>query len=39
VSGELDKNVVVAKIAITSPHGAIPGKTQDNESMFYNLGR
>ena len=36
-SGELDEKVVVAKIATTSPHGAIPGKTQDNESMFYNL--
>ena len=29
--------MVVAKIATTSQHGAIPGKTQDNESMFYNL--
>ena len=36
-SGELDEKVVVAKIATTSPHGAIPGKTQDKESMFYNL--
>ncbi|MBO4266844.1 MAG: virulence RhuM family protein [Lachnospiraceae bacterium] len=36
-SGELDEKVVVAKIATTSQHGAIPGKTQDNESMFYNL--
>ena len=36
-SGELDEKVVVAKYAITSPHGAIPGKTQDNETMFYNL--
>ncbi|MBQ9609621.1 MAG: virulence RhuM family protein [Lachnospiraceae bacterium] len=36
-SDELDEKVVVAKIATTSPHGAIPGKTQDKESMFYNL--
>ena len=36
-SGELDEKVVVAKIATTSPHGAITGKTQDNVSMFYNL--
>jgi hypothetical protein len=36
-SGELDEKVVVAKITTTSPHGAIPGKTQDKESMFYNL--
>ncbi|MCR5279996.1 MAG: virulence RhuM family protein [Lachnospiraceae bacterium] len=36
-SRELDEKVVVAKIATTSPHGAIPGKTQDKESMFYNL--
>jgi hypothetical protein len=36
-SGELDEKVVVAKIATTSPHGAIPGKTQAKESMFYNL--
>ena len=36
-SEELDEKVVVAKIATTSPHGAIPGKTQDKESMFYNL--
>ena len=28
-TGELDEEVVVAKIATTSPHGAIPGKTQD----------
>ena len=33
-SGELDEKVVVAKIATTSPHGAITGKTQDNVSMF-----
>ena len=36
-SGELDEKVVIAKIATTSPHGAIQGKTQDKETMFYNL--
>ncbi len=36
-SGELDEKVVVAKIAITTPHGAIPNKTQTSEAMFYNL--
>ena len=36
-SGELDEKVVVAKIATTTPHGAMPDKTQNNESMFYNL--
>ena len=34
LEGELNQEVVVAKIATTSPHGAIPGKTQDKESMF-----
>ncbi len=33
----LDEKVVVSKMEITSPHGAIPGKTQEKESMFYNL--
>ena len=36
-SGELDEQVVVAKIATTSPHGAIPDKNQNNNTMFYNL--
>ncbi|SFG25689.1 RhuM family protein [Oribacterium sp. WCC10] len=35
--GELDENVVVSKMEITSPHGAIPGKIQIGEAMFYNL--
>ena len=35
--GELDEKVVVSKMEITSPHGAIPGKTQSGEAMFYNL--
>ena len=36
-SGELDKEVVVANFATTNPHGAVEGKTQENESMYYNL--
>ena len=35
--GELDERVVVSKMEITSPHGAIPGKTQSGEAKFYNL--
>ena len=35
--GELDPNVVRAKIATTTPHGAIPGKWQTHEVVFYNL--
>lgn len=34
---ELDENVVVAKIAITTQHGAINGKTQTKDVNFYNL--
>lgn len=36
-SGELDKEVVVAKNAITTQHGAIEGKTQTHQVEFYNL--
>lgn len=36
-TGELDEEVVVAKIATTTPHGALDGKTQSKETMFYNL--
>lgn len=36
-SGELDEKVVVAKIAIPTNHGAIEGKTQNSETMFYSL--
>ena len=36
-SGELEEDVVVAKIAITTPHGAMQGKTQTAEMNFYNL--
>ena len=35
--GELDKKVVVSKMEITTQHGAIKGKTQQDETMFYNL--
>lgn len=32
--GELDEKVVVAKIATTTQHGAIEGKTQNKETQF-----
>lgn len=35
--GELDEKVVVAKIATTTRHGAIEGKTQNKKTQFYNL--
>ena len=35
--GELTKEVVIAKIAITTQHGAIEGKTQKRLVSFYNL--
>lgn len=35
--GELDKNVVVSKMEMTTQHGAIQGKTQTNDVNFYNL--
>ena len=35
--GELDEEVVVSKMEITTQHGAIEGKTQTNEANFYNL--
>ena len=35
--GELDENMVVSKMEITTPHGAIEGKTQTHETKFYNL--
>ena len=34
---ELDKEVVCAKIAHTTEHGAIDGKTQTKEVQYYNL--
>ena len=36
-TGELDKEVVVSKMEIATPHGAIDGKTQMSETAFYNL--
>src|SRR5690554_6009283 len=35
--GELDKEVVSAKIEHTTPHGAIKGKVQKSQTTFYNL--
>ncbi|GHT30730.1 cytochrome c [Bacteroidia bacterium] len=35
--GELDKEVVYAKFAYTTPHGAIEGKTQTTIVQLYNL--
>ena len=35
--GELDKDVVVSKMEITTQHGAIEGKTQSKYVDFYNL--
>ena len=36
-SGELDEQVVVAKIAIPTRHGAIPDKEQNSPTNYYNL--
>ena len=35
--GELDEGVVVSKMEITTPHGAMPDKTQTQNAQFYNL--
>ncbi|NOR45614.1 MAG: DNA-binding protein [Candidatus Delongbacteria bacterium] len=35
--GELDKNMVVAKFATTTQHGAIKGKTQTKNVEYHNL--
>lgn len=35
--GELEENVVISKMEITTQHGAIEGKTQHIETKFYNL--
>lgn len=35
--GELDEKVVVRKFRITTPHGAMAGKTQEVEVFGYNL--
>jgi death-on-curing family protein len=37
IEGELSKEVVVAKNATTTQHGAIKGKTQTKDVVFYNL--
>ena len=34
---ELDKEVVISKMEITTQHGAIEGKTQNRLTQFYNL--
>lgn len=34
---ELNEDVVIAKIATTTQHGAIPGKTQSTMTNYYNL--
>ena len=34
---ELDEEMVVAKIATTTQHGTMDGKTQTSETKFYNL--
>jgi hypothetical protein len=36
-SGELNENVVVSILEITTPHGAIVDKTQTKPTKFYNL--
>ncbi len=35
--GELQEKVVVSKMEITTPHGAMEGKTQTRLTQFYNL--
>ena len=35
--GELHEEVVISKMEITTQHGAIEGKTQTQETQFYNL--
>ena len=34
---ELEEKVVVSKMEITTPHGALPAKTQTKDVQFYNL--
>ena len=34
---ELNEKVVIAKYATTTPHGALPGKSQHRQTNFYNL--
>ncbi len=35
--GELEEEVVISKMEIPTPHGAIEGKTQLSPTQFYNL--
>ena len=35
--GELRREATVSKMEITTPHGAIPGKTQTQRAQFYSL--
>ena len=35
--GELRRDATVSKMEITTPHGAIPGKTQTQSAQFYSL--
>jgi hypothetical protein len=35
--GELDENMVCARFAHTTQHGAVKGKTQEKEVKYYNL--
>lgn len=35
--GELKEDVVISKMETTTPHGAIPGKTQSTTTNYYNL--
>ena len=35
--GELEEGVVLSKMETTTPHGAMPDKTQVSETNFYNL--
>ena len=35
--GELESELVVRKFRTTTQHGAIEGKTQSHEVIFYNL--
>lgn len=35
--GELEESVVIRKFRITTPHGAIAGKTQESKINLYNL--
>ena len=37
LEGELDEDVVISKMEITTQHGAIEGKTQTKAVNFYNL--